>query len=99
MRAALTQTDEHPEITFRKDALLRSMNDRLGGVIGMLGRILGALTGQALITGHQFSLGQDIEPLSRRYLAELLEFAVANHEDLEADFEERVSEMRQGTDG
>lgn len=86
----MTLTGEHPEITFRTDALLRSINDRLG----------------ALAAGH--GVGQDIPPLERTYLAELLEFAIANHEDLEADYEERVSEMRHsgersiwemGTDG
>jgi hypothetical protein len=40
--------------------------------------------------------GQDVPPLSREYLGELLECAIANHEDLEADYEERVSEIRQG---
>lgn len=62
-------------MTFQRDALLRSINDRLGG-----------------------SAGQEIPPLSREYLGELLEFAVANHEDLEADYEERVQEIRQEGD-
>jgi hypothetical protein len=69
----LTLTGEHPLVTFQKDALFRSINDRLGG-----------------------GAGQDIPPLTREYLAELLEFAIANHEDLEADYHERVQEIRGG---
>lgn len=60
-------------MTFQRDALLRSINDRLGG-----------------------EAGEQIPPLTREYLAELLEFAIANHEDLEADYEERVQEIRGG---
>ena len=84
VRAALTLTGEHPEVTFRQDALLRSINDRLGALV-------------AREWSDPWPLpGQEVPPLSREYLAELLEFAIANHEDLEADYEERVQEIRGG---
>lgn len=33
-RAVLQQSHEHPEITIRKDALLCSINERLGALLG-----------------------------------------------------------------
>lgn len=69
---------EHPEITFRRDALLCSINDRLGAFVETRGA------------------GADIAQLTRAYLGELVEFAIANSEDVEADLDEARQKDRHG---
>ncbi len=69
MRLALQHHREHPEITFRRDALLLSINERLGVLCS------------ALSPG--ITAGADLEPLSTEWVTELQAFAEADLEDIE----------------
>lgn len=69
MRLALQNHREHPEITFRRDALLMSINDRLGVLCYAL-------------SGHT-TAGAALEPLSTEWVTELQEFAQADLEDIQ----------------
>ena len=63
IRAALFFHHEHPEITFRKDALLQSLNARLGTL---------------LVQGGYEDPGHDLAPLGREWIADLLELKEAD---------------------
>ena len=77
---------EYPEITFRRDALSCSINDRLGALLELF-----------TPTDHPArAAGAWIAPLTRNYLGELVEFAVANCKDMETDLEDALSRNREG---
>lgn len=78
LRAALQIHREHPEITFRRDALLCSINERMG-------QLLRLMQGYA-VEGHV--AGTDVAPLSGVWVEELVRFHAANVEEALATKEE-----------
>jgi hypothetical protein len=79
VRAALHLQHEHPEITIRRDALLCSINDRLGALL--------LLQGDEKQWEQALDAGQEIAGLSTVYLEELILFNQANVEDVEEEAE------------
>jgi hypothetical protein len=72
-RTALHLTHELPDLTYRRDDLARSQNERLGALIDLLAP-----------AGHPArGAGADFDPLPLEYLGELMAYAEANAEDLE----------------
>lgn len=66
LRAALKYNQRHPELDFRADALLCSINERLGAIV------------RHFLAGPT---GDDFEPLSDAYLGDLLACAFYEAEE------------------